>query len=155
MHIVLTTLTTKVPGTDIQFDCPACKAAKVTAHTEDRREKLKMFRLIPLMSKETTFVICTACQREFPARMKATELSQLVPEDVVRYIDETPPFLAKFLAITGALTCLLPLMGLVVAVPAIIVGRNHRGWVRNLSITAAVISLAMTGFGIYSALTTR
>ncbi|HWA29407.1 MAG TPA: hypothetical protein VG734_27400 [Lacunisphaera sp.] len=155
MIIITTTTTTTTPGPRVQINCPACRTLAANAETEDRREVFRLFHLVPLLWKTTTYVRCTKCRHEFVASKRAAELRGMTPTDATRCLDAGPPFMAKFLAITAGVTCLLLILGLLVSIPATIVTWKHPGWTRNLSRIALGISITLTGIGIYGIITGR
>ena len=131
-------------GRDIRINCPACGAKSVAAISFNEEEKLHGITV-----KTTTWVKCQACGKHLYSKLSPEELSGRSPADLESFVVVRTSLIASSMAILAILLCVVPVLGLCLAVVSTVVNARRRGWARMLSLVALVISLLTSGWMIF------
>jgi hypothetical protein len=140
MDVLITTRSQKIPGPELEINCPKCGASRTSAASYEQRDALSLFFIIPLFTVTNTFVKCAACGAKLTSRLSIDELQPHSAAEVSPYLSHEVSFVVKFLAIASILLFIAPIVGLVLAVLTVILSLRSGGWPRTLGIVALVLS---------------
>ena len=134
------------PGPMIRIDCPACGVSPAIARTEERVERLLLVGLIPVVSKTTTFVVCDSCGKRLHSRIPLDDLPKHTRDQLRPFLTPGASVLTVILAITALVMACTPFVGLLFAIPAVLLTMSTPGWPKILAWISLAVSAALTCF---------
>src|SRR5438552_4076146 len=108
------------PGPDIRFHCPACKQQDVIGSAYEQEITDWYLGVIPLLNLRVTRVFCLRCGIMLNANAKLADLLDKTPQDLSSLLYVSTSFIQKSLAIIALIMALLPMVGCVMSLIAII-----------------------------------
>jgi hypothetical protein len=102
----------------------------------------------PLGTVTNTYVACDDCGIKLQTQLRLEDLERLHDLQIDEFLSYSPSFVFRFLAITALLLCWAPILGTIVAIIALIGTYHFKGWPKNFSFTALLISLVPTAITI-------
>lgn len=135
-------------GRDLLINCPNCGTRGARAVCYDLIETYKV-----VIKHRTTWVTCSACGYKLYSKVPADQLRGRSAQELEGIVVRRVSLISKFFAIVAILLCILPIMGLILAIIATILNWKNRGWLRKVSLVALVISgLITAAFAVLSAI---
>jgi len=117
-----------VPGPAVVINCPACGHRNAAAQTFESTERVKLLFFIPILRLRTSAVQCTECEEMFDLRVPLAQVSGKTPtelEPLIRYHASKP---GKIMSVVALLTCLVPIVGVITSVIAMVLVRGTVRW---------------------------
>jgi hypothetical protein len=132
-----------IPGASVLFCCPKCR--KVSSGDACRFvDTLMLVHLVPIFKLRNTYVVCRTCGTKLHTPLELDDLERMQGLQIDEFLTYSPSFVFKFLAVTSLLVCWAPIVGLIVAAIAVFGTRRFKGWPKNVSMVALVISVVVT-----------
>ena len=126
------------------IDCPACGARAVAGTPRESVDWVKLAYLIPLLKIRATRIECERCHAQITCTAPIGRVAGADAATVARFLRYHPTRAAKILSVLGLLTCLIPVVGLVVIGIATFLGRGTQGWPGKLNLLSLIVSIAVT-----------
>ncbi|HSZ58959.1 MAG TPA: hypothetical protein VK797_25185 [Tepidisphaeraceae bacterium] len=139
-HVVESGDAVSVGAPELRINCPRCGARNVPGLAYDYVER---FKGIPFT---TTWVKCGRCRTPLFAKIHANELEGRSADELEQFVLYRPPaaMLRKSLAVMALVIGPVPMVGLVVSIPAVIANWTHVRWAKVLSLIGLVLSVTTT-----------
>ena len=137
----------QINGEKTRINCPACGAEDTLAQTFIQVERLYVLYVIPVLSMSNNFVRCLSCEAKLSTKLPLEELPHFSSEALEEHLNYEVSFVFRFLAMISLPLSVFPLVGLVVALLALIGTWNRPGWPRTVSristVLASIVSLLL------------
>jgi len=148
MFIIYGSTREEIQGPNVEINCPKC-GQLCQASSVEIIEWVKLFIVIPILRLRNTYLTCTHCGKSIHVKARLEDLSYITTEDMDDMLAGTQgSSMMSFFAILALLFCLLPFIGLTLAVISVILSRKITGWQKIISYIALVLSLIFTIFVI-------
>jgi hypothetical protein len=131
-------------GAPVIIDCPACGAHGVQAIPLESVDWVKLAYVIPISKIRSTWVECIQCHAQIRCTVPLDQVSGADPRVLAPFLRYHPTGAAKAMSIIGLLTCLIPILGLVVVGIASFMARGTKGWPAMLNVLSLIVSMAVT-----------
>src|SRR5579872_6327245 len=139
----------------IDFDCPGCGAKGVEGRLTEQEDRLNLLYVVTVLKLVNTYVECSECRAVFTSKARAAEIVGLSPSEIGARLAPPTDFIGCAMAVLALLTCWAPIVGLVMALIALLLTFRAGGWPKIVSI----VSLSLTGvahvFFLFLAVTHR
>ena len=132
------------PGPSVRIDCGKCGGTDVAGKAYDQSETLRLLGVVPILKIRNTFVTCGVCGAQLRSRLSCQELVNLEGADLRPFISYEVSFVVKFLAVVSILLCVVPLLGLLLALTTVCCTLKVRGWPKTLGFIALIVSSLIT-----------
>ena len=142
--LTLHTQISPTTGAAATIDCPACGAHAVSATPRESVDWVKLVYLVPLLKIRATRIECGQCHAQITCTAPLNKVAGADAAAVAPHLRYHPTGGAKTMAILGLLTCLIPVLGLIVVGVATFVGRGTKGWPAKLNLLSLIVSVAVT-----------
>jgi|GEM_PF-4962064 len=124
-------------GPEILFHCSACGEQDTLAETSEQCDT------VAAIGKATTFVKCKSCRKTFISEIGIDEIADLSPTELAPRLSKRILLFNKMLAFLGVGLCWVPLVGLVIALIALVCNWKTAKWLKTLSLVGVALSLAI------------
>jgi hypothetical protein len=132
----------RIPGPDVEIDCPAC-GRHAYATTFEQTERMAIY-FIPLPAQRETFVVCGACRTELVSTLPISQMTGISSYELSKAIGHRVSMVGTLGAVCGVLFCWVPLFGLIMAVTGYALSYRAGGWRKALSLLGIPLSLGLT-----------
>ena len=131
-----------VASPQLLINCPRCGARGVPGLPYDYVERHHGIAVM-----KTTWVKCTACQSQLYSKVRANELYGRSPDELAGVIVYRAPaaLIRNFFAIAALVLGIFPMVGLAVAIPAVILNWRQARWAKIISLVGLVFAVLVTG----------
>ena len=134
----------RIPGPNLRFDCPACERTNTRAQTFDFEERIRLFG-IPIPTQRERYVACSACGETRLSAIPLAELAALAPDDIRQHLYRRVSIIVKLFPVLSVLLFCFPGVGLILGIVGIITSRCSRGWPFRLSLIGVVLTVVLWG----------
>ncbi|HJT30732.1 MAG TPA: hypothetical protein VJ783_01610 [Pirellulales bacterium] len=152
MDVLLVAKTRKEPGPALTIRCPKCGADDVAAVAYRQVDDLCAFYFLKLFTIRNTFVECSACRAKLRSSIDLEELAEYRHEELDQFLSHDVSFVVKFLALASLVLCIIPIVGAVLGLIAVLLTLNSSGWTRIVSRVALVLSTISTSLFVLALL---
>src|SRR3954470_18721163 len=122
--ITLHTQISPTTGTAGTMDCPACGSRAVAAIPRESVDWVKLAFLVPLLKIRATRVECGNCHEQIACVAPLNRVAGADAATIAPFLRYKPTRAATIMSIAALLTCLVPVVGLVVVAIASLLGRG-------------------------------
>jgi hypothetical protein len=142
MYIHTTWESSRTPGPDARFNCPAC-GEDVPARTYALKEIIGVF-FIPLITQRETYVECSGCGLYRLTRLPLEELSGYSADELTPHLYRRVSIIVWTLAFASVLGFCLPVIGLAFGALGLLMSWRTGGWPKRLSMVGLALSSVVT-----------
>jgi hypothetical protein len=129
-------------GEEILINCPACGARQVKASTYAKMQRVRIAG-IPI-DQRTSWVVCSACRKHLLSLRDVNDLPCLSEDELGQVLSVYTSFISRSFAVLALILGWIPIVGLVIAVLAVLLNRRRSIW-RMFSWIGFVLGAVLTG----------
>ncbi len=131
-------------GMPVTINCPACGVQEVSAIPRERVDWAKFGGIIPLLKLRSTQVERGQCHARITCTLPLDRIAGANAATLSQFLRYHPGPAAKAASIAGLLTCLIPVLGMVLAAIATYLARGTQGWPAKVNLLSLIISIVVT-----------
>jgi hypothetical protein len=148
--LLFSEVTEETPGPMICFDCPGCGQQRAQGFPYQRMSRVWFLHLFPIVPKnlatKETWITCLQCGVLLGSELKLADLVGKTPEELIGRIYFRTTFLQKALAVIALFVAIVPLVGFVMSLIAVVANWKTRTWPKRISMIALVLSIPLMLF---------
>ncbi len=129
----------------VQFECPSCNNVSESVATA-LNYKYFLFNLIPFLWHTDNRLQCGSCQKVFELDFEPAKAEMFKPKELKDYVNLPPTKLEVVFTILAVFSCLFPVWGLLISVPAFFINRRKKGKYKTVTTTCLYISIGLACF---------
>ena len=129
--------------TTLRINCPKCGATDTPAKAVEEVERLYGYmRLVPFFfRKRTTWVVCQNCHAKLLSKLSLAELEGKSARELEAALSPRVFLITQVLAILAILLAVIPFVGTVAGLIAVVVNWRSRDWRRTVSLVGLALSI--------------